>query len=116
MFEHRGHPLLPRRAFFRRQVAYTGLAFVIIVGSLAVGTAGYRHFEQMAWVDALFNASMILTGMGPASELHTAGGKLFVSAYALFSGVVFLVTAGVLFAPVVHRILHRFHLDLDEKS
>jgi len=70
----------------------------------------------MAWVDATVNAAMILGGMGPVNELHTNAGKLFAAAYALFSGIVFLVAIAVLLAPVVHRFLHRFHIDLDSDT
>jgi hypothetical protein len=83
---------------------------------LAIGIVGYHEFEGMAWVDATVNAAMILGGMGPVNELHTNAGKLFAAAYALFSGIVFLVAIAVLLAPVVHRFLHRFHIDLDSDT
>jgi hypothetical protein len=93
----------------------SGTAFVLLVGgSLALGTAGYHVFARLDWVDAFLDASMILTGMGQVSPLSGVGAKLFASLYALFSGVVFLVACGVLLAPLVHRFLHRFHLDAEE--
>ncbi len=110
MYEHRGQPLLPRTAFLRRVGRHTGVSLGIIAGSLAVGVCGYRFLERMSWIDALLNASMILGGMGPVNELRTTAGKLFASAYALYSGLIVLVAAGVLFAPLFHRFLHRFHL------
>lgn len=75
---------------------------------------GYHATEGLSWIDALLNASMILGGMGPVSEIRTTAGKLFASAYALFSGVLFLAVAGVLLAPLVHRMLHRLHLESGE--
>jgi hypothetical protein len=87
-------------------------AAAFVAGSLVVGILGYHHFEGMSYVDSLLNASMLLGGMGPVGELHTVGGKLFASAYALFAGMGFLVVAAVLFAPVIHRFLHKFHLEL----
>ena len=111
MFEHRRQPLLPTAAFLTRVAYHAAMALVIVLGALGIGTLGYHALEGIPWVDALLNASMILGGMGPVSQLHTIEGKLFASAYALFSGLLFLVIAGVLFAPVVHRFLHRFHLD-----
>jgi hypothetical protein len=86
----------------------------LILASLALGSAGYHGFEGLPWLDATLNASMILTGMGPVNELHTTAGKAFGIFYSLFSGVVFLTSVAVMFAPVVRRFLHRFHLELDE--
>ena len=81
-------------------------------GSLGLGMVGYHQIAGLSWLDALLNASMILTGMGPVNEMTTVGAKLFASFYALFSGVAFLTIVAVLLAPAVHRFLHRFHLDL----
>ncbi len=83
-----------------------------MAGSLALGVLGYHLIAGLSWLDALLNASMILTGMGPVNEIATAAGKLFASFYALFSGVAFLTIVAVLLAPAVHRFLHRFHLEL----
>ncbi len=111
MFERRTDPLLPRSKFVRRVARHGFLAFALISVSLAVGIAGYHFLEGLGWIDSTVNAAMILGGMGPVNELHTVAGKLFASAYALFSGIVFLAAVGVLFAPVFHRFLHKFHLD-----
>ncbi len=116
MFEHRHEPLLSKAAFRLRLVRHALLAVGLIFGALGIGILGYHGLEGMNWIDALVNASMILGGMGPVTELHTAGGKVFASVYALFSGIVFLVGVGVLFAPAVHRFLHRFHLDSESSS
>ena len=115
-FEHRKQPLLPRGRFYRRLAAYFGIAIGLIIGSLFIGILGYHTLEGLPWIDALLNAAMILGGMGPVNELHTDAGKLFAAIYALFSGVVFLMAVAVLLAPIVHRFLHRFHLEIDEKS
>jgi hypothetical protein len=109
---HRMHPLPSRQAFIRRFLKHGLFALIFMVASLLVGIAGYHHYENLSYLDSLLNASMILGGMGPVGELHTSGGKLFASAYALFSGVFFLVIAGVLFAPLIHRFLHKFHLEV----
>lgn len=116
MFERRHQPLISRQAFLRREVNFTLLAISIILGSLLAGMLGYRILEGMSWLDALLNAAMILGGMGPVNTLSTVGGKVFASLYALYSGVVFLVVAGILFAPFFHRILHHFHLETDRKN
>jgi len=115
MYEHRSQPLLPGHLFLRRVVWHILVALTVISGSLFIGVAGYHFTEGLSWLDSLLNASMILGGMGPVNELHTSGGKVFASFYSLFSGIVFLVTAGILLAPVVHRFLHRLHLDGEEK-
>ena len=111
MFEHRAKPLLPRKVFLLRVLRSLALAFGIIGVSLGLGIFGYHFFAGLSWVDALLNAAMILTGMGPVNELHTSGAKFFASLYALFSGVVFLTAVAVLLAPVMHRFLHQFHLE-----
>ena len=114
MFEHRKQPLLTSRAFLKRQLISLLVAFMIIIGSLVMGVLGYHFLEGMAWIDALVNASMLLGGMGPVDVLHTVIGKLFASFYALYSGIIFLVVVGVIFAPLYHRFLHRFHLEMED--
>lgn len=109
MFEHRSKPLLPRRQFYGRLTRSAAVGFLVIVLALGIGMAGYRAFEPMTWVDAFVNAAMILSGMGPVSSLQTDGGKIFAGCYALFSGLAFLTSLGIFFAPVFHRFLHKFH-------
>ncbi len=111
MFERRHDPLLPRPAYVRRLARHALIAGGILLAFLGLGMAGYRCFERMEWLDAFANAAMILSGMGPLAPLTTAAGKLFAGIYALFSGVVFLTTVGILLAPVVHRALHKFHAE-----
>jgi hypothetical protein len=114
MFEHRKQPLLTPREFLIRQLVYLLVAFAIIAGSLVMGMMGYHFLENLPWIDSLVNASMLLGGMGPVNELHTNAGKLFASFYALYSGIVFLVSVGVILAPLYHRFLHRFHLEVED--
>lgn len=116
MFEHHKQPLLPIAAFIARTVKHTLFAAGIVVVSLAIGILGYHGFEGLSWLDAFVNAAMLLGGMGPISELHTTGGKLFAGFYALYSGLIFLVVAGVIFGPVIHRFLHQFHLEMDSED
>jgi len=94
-------------------VAMGAVAASILLPSLGLGVLGYHIIGSLPWIDALLNASMILTGMGPVDPMHTVAGKLFASCYALFSGIAFITTAGVLLAPVVHRVLHKFHLEIE---
>ena len=88
----------------------------MVTVALGIGMAGYHFFEKMGWVDAFENAAMILSGMGPLTALATANGKLFAGFYALFSGLVFVVVMGIVFAPVVHRFMHRFHLETKKED
>jgi len=111
MYEHRTQPLLPRHLFIRRMLRHGVLSLCVVFVSLGLGVVGYRVTEGFSWLDALLNASMILGGMGPVNELHTVAGKFFASAYALFSGVAFLATIGILVAPLAHRLLHSLHVE-----
>ena len=111
MFEHRSKPLLPRREFYRRLARSASIAALLVVFALGIGMVGYRACEPMSWVDAFVNAAMILSGMGPVSSLQTDGGKIFAGCYALFSGLAFITSLGIIFAPVFHRFLHKFHLE-----
>ena len=111
MFEHRSDPLLSRHRFFLRLLRNIGIGVGLIAFGLLVGTLGYCYLEHLPAVDALLNATMLLTCMGPAYSPLTTGGKLFASAYAIFSGVAFPTTIGIMMAPAVHRFLHKLHLD-----
>lgn len=112
-FERRTQPLLDRSAFARRLAASCGVAALLIGLSLLAGMCGYRYFEGMSWVDAFVNAAMILSGMGPLTALRTTSGKVFAGLYALYSGLALILATGLILAPVVHRVLHRFHVDSD---
>lgn len=114
-FETKDQPLLSRRKFIVRLARNFAASLVVIGVSLFFGMAGYRHFEGMEWIDAFVNASMILSGMGPLGELKTWGGKLFAGCYALYSGLVLIALAGILAAPVFHRIMHKLHIEDREK-
>ncbi|MDD5762280.1 MAG: hypothetical protein PHP88_07195 [bacterium] len=116
MYERHHEPLISREAYLRRILWSGGLAFAAVLAALFLGVSGYHWIEGLPWVDAILNASMILGGMGPVAELHTTAGKLFASAYALFSGLMFIMVAGLLFAPVIHRFLHIFHLEAGSES
>ena len=95
-------------------MAWSVLGASLVVGVwLIVGTIGYHYLAPLPWIDAILNASMILSGMGPVDILTTSPAKLFASAYAILSGVVFLSTSAILVAPVVHRLMHYFHLRRD---
>ena len=116
MFEHHRDPLIPKTKFFWRIVRYACLSIGTIVISLLIGILGYHFTEGLSWIDSLVNASMLLGGMGPVNPLYTMAGKLFASFYALFSGMILLVAVSILIAPIFHRLLHRFHLEIEDKD
>jgi hypothetical protein len=113
-FEHRSKPVLSRGKFFVRVTRYAGFSVILILCSLGVGVLGYHYLAELSWIDALVNASMILTGMGPVDPLKNDTAKWFASFYAIFSGVAFLSIVAVFLSPMVHRFLHKHHLDESE--
>ncbi len=114
MSKKRNKNILSAADFAKRMFKYTGFAAILVVVSLGTGILGYHFIAQLSWIDSLYNASMILTGMGPAAILTTTKAKVFSSVYAIFSGVVFLSTVGIFFSPIAHRLLHLLHVDDDE--
>jgi hypothetical protein len=114
MYEHRKQPLASKKVFAQRLTRNGLIGLALLAFSLGVGMLGYHFLENLSWIDALLNASMILGGMGPVTPLQTNAGKIFASFYAIYSGVILLAAVGVLVAPILHRFLHHFHL-MDEK-
>ena len=114
-FESKYQPMAPRPVFVGRLLRNFAAASTLIGVSLFAGMLGYRHFEGMEWIDAFVNAAMILSGMGPVTPMQTWNGKLFAGLYALYSGLTLVLAAGIIVAPVVHRLLHRFNIE-DEKE
>lgn len=110
-FEHRAQPVIPPHQFIIRMVHSGIIALALIAVSLFIGIAGYHILEGLNWIDAFLNASMLLGGMGPVNTPATFGGKLFAGLYALYCGLAVIVVAGVILAPVAHRILHKFHME-----
>ena len=111
MYEHHRTPLVPRPVFLVRLAKHSLGAVALVLVTLSLGMAGYHWLEGLSWLDAYLNAAMILGGMGPVAELHTAAGKFFAGTYALFAGIVFLAAVGLILAPALHRAMHGFHLD-----
>jgi hypothetical protein len=111
MFERRDDPLAPVPVFVKRLIASLAIALALIAFALAIGIVGYHSLGGLGWIDSLLEASMILGGMGPVNQLTGDGVKVFASMYALFSGLIFIAVMGVVLSPIVHRFLHKFHVD-----
>jgi len=116
MFEHRLAPLLPLPAFRARLLKMASFGFALIAASLMVGMLGYHYIAEQTWPDSFLNAAMILSGMGPIGELHGTAAKIFAGSYALYSGLALILIAGIILAPIVHRFLHKFHLESGRKA
>ena len=114
MYETKDQALAPRTVFYKRMVWNLFIACMLLAFCLSIGILGYHFTDGIAWIDALHNASMILSGMGPVVEIKSVGGKLFSSFYALFSGIAFITNIGIILAPMAHRLYHRLHVDEDD--
>jgi len=111
VFERKSQRLLPRRLFALRFARCAAAAAALVTLSLAIGMLGYHEIERLHWVDAFLNASMIMAGMGPVDTMKTESGKLFAGVYALYCGLALITTAAILLTPLLHRFLHRFHME-----
>jgi putative effector of murein hydrolase len=111
MYERKADKLAPRAVYFRRLLGSLAVALAVIVVALLIGIAGYHYLAGFNWIDSLLEASMILGGMGPVNPLPNDEAKIFAAIYALFSGLVILALMGIMLSPVVHRVMHKFHVD-----
>ena len=112
--ENKKQKVVPLNRFFFRMGRYALFAFLLITTSLGFGELGYHFFGKLSWLDSFHMSCMILTGMGPVNEMNTNGAKIFSSIYALYSGVAFLSSTAVFFAPIVHRVMHILQVEQDD--
>lgn len=115
MYEKRRTPPIHRTAFATRILGHVALAGGLLAVSLGLGMCGYMFFEGLSAVDAFLNSAMLLGGMGPVNDPLTSGGKLFAGFYALYAGLLFVLSAAIVFTPVVHRVLHKFHWEVEKE-
>ena len=115
-YEHKSKPLLPKKKYYKRLINNILFALLFLLLSLSIGIGGYMYFGKLSFVDALLNASMILGGMGPVDILHSDSAKYFASFYALYSGVTLISSVGIIFSPIIHRMMHRLNLETDNEE
>ena len=116
VFERKHEALLPHHKFLKRVMSSVLLAGALLSVTIGVGTIGYHFLEGQAWIDALLNSVMMMSGLGLEGHLATFGGKIFTVIYVLFSAFIFYSSLALLFTPPLHRLLHHFHMDPEEKS
>ncbi|MBF0569849.1 MAG: hypothetical protein HQL18_03645 [Candidatus Omnitrophica bacterium] len=113
MFEHRHQPLLAQGKFIQRMCICALISVGMLAVTVFIGAVAYHSLEHLSWVDAFLNAVLVMTGLGLTVTLQSAAAKVFTSFYAILSAIVFFSVLAILFAPLIHRAFHRFHLDLD---
>ncbi len=114
MYEHKKQPIVSKNEFYLRLLKHFGFAILLIAISLLIGMCGYHYLGELSWIDAFVDASMILSGMGPVSPLANHAVKLFAGFYAIYSGLLFISLIAIILIPIVHRILHKFHIPSDK--
>ena len=115
-YEHKSKPLLSKKKYYKRLINNILLAVVFLFLSLGIGIGGYMYFGKLSFVDSVLNASMILGGMGPVDVMHSDSAKYFASFYALYSGVALISSVGIIFSPIIHRMMHRLNLETDNEE
>ena len=111
MYEHRSAPVIPWPVFIRRLLRHFGYVFWFALFSIVLGMLGFHLLADQPWIDAFLNTAMLLGGMGPVGDIKGVGGKLFAGFFALFAGLAFIAAFAFLTAPVLHRLIHRFHAE-----
>lgn len=114
MFEHKREKLASKEIYRKRLIKYSFISVLMITGSLLIGILGYHYIAHLEWIDAFMNAAMILGGMGPVDEITDNSARIFAGCYAIFCGVAFLLSMGVIVTPIVHRFYHKFHLEIKD--
>jgi len=116
MFEHYRQPLLPRRAFYFRLLRSIGVSLLLLVAIVIIGAVGFRLIERFTWIDAALNCVLIMTGVGTVGIINTPAGKIFTGIYSVISTLIFFTILAIIFTPLLHRLMHKFHLDIDKRA
>jgi hypothetical protein len=115
MFEHYRQPLLPQDKFYLRMLRSVAASLLLLLATVGIGTAAFCAIEKFTFLDAALNCILIMTGVGTVGIVNTPAGKIFTGIYSVFSTLVFFAILAIIFTPLLHRLLHRFHLDVDKK-
>ncbi len=116
MYEHYRQPLLPIKAFYLRVLRGLGFSFLILAGMVLIGATAYHFLEDFGWLDSILNCVLIMTGVGTVGNMNSAGAKVFTVIYSVVSTLVFFTVLAIIFTPMLHRLLHKLHLDLERKE
>ncbi len=116
MYERYRQPLLPLKAFYRRMLRSLAFSFSLLIVTILVGSAAFRLIEKFSWIDSFLNCALIMTGVGMVGVVNTAAGKIFTGLYSVVSTLVFFTVLAIIFTPLLHRLLHKFHLDVEKKD
>lgn len=116
MYEHYRQPLLPLKAFYRRVLRALVFSLLLLSGTVLVGAFAFHYLEKFGWLDSILNCVLIMTGVGTVGAANSAGGKIFTSVYSVISTLIFFTVLAMIFAPMLHRLLHKLHLDLEKKG
>ncbi|HTZ10946.1 MAG TPA: hypothetical protein VMD04_01005 [Candidatus Margulisiibacteriota bacterium] len=116
MFEHYRQPLLTRRAFYLRMLRSVTISSALLIATVTIGSAAFHYLEGFTWTDSVLNCVLIMTGVGTVGVINSAAGKIFTAVYSLFSTLVFFTMLAIIFTPILHRLMHRFHLDIDREK
>ncbi|MCX5714071.1 MAG: two pore domain potassium channel family protein [Candidatus Omnitrophica bacterium] len=116
MFEHYRQPLLPKQAFYLRLVRSLAVSAALLIATIFLGAIIFRWIEHFNWLDAALNSVLIMTGVGTTGIINTPAGKIFTAIYSIFSTLIFFTILAIIFTPILHRLLHKFHLDIDKKA
>ncbi len=115
MFEHYRQPLLPRQAFYLRMVRSVAVSLLFLIATILIGAVAFRFIEGFTWIDSALNCVLIMTGVGTVGIVNTSAGKIFTGIYSVFSTLIFFTILAIIFTPLLHRLLHKFHLDINKK-
>jgi hypothetical protein len=116
MFEHYRQPLLPPQAFYLRMLRSIGVACLLLIITLLIGSITFRYIEHFSWIDAFLNCVLIMTGVGTVGIVNSPAGKIFTGIYSILSTLIFFTILAIIFTPLLHRLMHKFHLDIDRKA
>lgn len=116
IFEHHKEPLVSKSVFLRRVFKCGGVAFLLLAVTISMGVAVYHYVEKLSWINSFMNSIMVMTGLGLVDTLQTNTAKVFTCFYAIITAIVFYMVLAIIFAPLIHRFLHEFHLEIGREG